>query len=158
MSARSRRPIRALFQKSLICDRCQDPTQVAIQCACLAIYCDGCLSAVIHEWVFLKSPDQVPGVDETDLPPSVVSNLRFREITTRVRECGVCFRRTLCPPCAISGYFQRCCVCCYPPHTGVCPRCVNAGALIAVSCEPAKVNAFSPLPKVIWRCPAHRDL
>ena len=162
MAASPKRPIRALFQKQILCDRCQDPCQIAIQCACLRVYCDACLSAIIHEWVLSQSPDLLPPpeVDHVDLPPTVISNLRFRALTTRVRECGICFHRTLCPRCAISGYFQWCPGCYLPPHTGVCPRCVAAGALIASPGvpEPAWINPFSSPPPVLWRCPRHKYL
>src|SRR3989338_731704 len=142
MAASPKRPIRALFQKQILCDRCQDPCQIAIQCACLKVYCDACLSAIIHEWVLLQSPDLLPPpeVDHADLPPTVISNLRFRALTTRVRECGVCFFRTLCQSCAVAGYHQRCSECNLAPYTGVCPRCVAAGTLIAVSEESDPIN------------------
>ena len=186
MSSRHR-PVRALFQPEDSCQRCRDPSRRAIKCACDQIYCDPCLREVISEWVILQdqtnpsssliSPSDL-GDGFDDLPTFMINDIRYKSLSTRVTECSGCLQRTICPPCSIFSYYQRCGLCKY---SNVCPKCVSEGALLAFTGvpHPEMINPFlkrfgqqeegiggssralsastasEVKPMLLWRCKLH---
>ena len=184
------RPVRALFQPNDPCQRCHDASRRAIRCACGQIYCDPCLREVINEWVIMQdqtnpsssliSPADL-GDSFDDLPTFMINDIRYKSLSTRVTECSGCLQRTICPPCAIFSYYQRCGLCKY---SNVCPKCVSEGALVAVpgvppvemvnpflrrfgqpeegiggsSSAPSASASIEVKPMLLWRCKLHLSI
>ena len=150
------RPVRALFQPTDPCQRCHDASRRAIRCACGQIYCDLCLREVINEWVMLQdqtnpsstlmSPSDL-GDAYDDLPTFMINHIRYKSLSTRVTECSTCLQRTICPPCSIFSYYQRCELC---KFSNVCPKCVSEEALVGFPGVPHP-EMINPFLKRFWQ-------
>ena len=115
-----------------------------------------------------------------DLPTSMINDIRYKSLSTRVTECSGCLQRTICPPCSVFAYYQRCQLCKY---SQVCPKCVAEGALmtflgvsqveminpflkifgqpgVGVEAEPSSsVSTASEIkPMLLWRCNLHLSI